>query len=502
MQSSTKDLFDSSVSSLRKRPMARRFANPLLLAAMLMLGPASVSASAWSCFQTGFVDPGVDLSGDEIQGMRVQGEDLLVDVRWSNASRPDGAFLLIDEAGETVGMWDAPRTANLEETRTLIGALSHVATKGFQYTLSLVEGDQVLLERELRVGVLCPDGEACRYVVRGGLHGTALTVSAAFGQALVEAREAGAEDVLEHVRVGHPELESEIPGLAWQMQRTRGGGTGVASPCVCEWLTLQQGESTPPSSPGQYSGNSGMNPTHRSILKPNGAGFLAAAQTVDGNIEVLANETWGKTTLGLELLCTKIVDKTARTFPTEWSPLSELEVDEPTLEICPMPCTPKIEHQVQVNGCTGGAAVGRFDQSASVVGSIEATLQLSTSGSPGTNTVSLFVDAAALDLQADNGRKARGAERINKLATDVLLAPGALSMIEAQGSLDVTASKLTTFEHTYAFGALMLEYIQKLSVDAASQACEGIPGALAFHLYLLDNGNNGGGVVIERWENP
>ncbi len=452
-------------------------------------------ARSQACFHTGFVDFGLGpTGGDEIYRLSAAGDDIVVDLRWSTAGSPDAALILSTPTGEVVDSWERVRHPGVEEKHTLFGALSRVAEKGFQYRLRLEDSDGVHADLALRVTVDCPAKELCRYGLRVGLDSSVVTVSRALGLALARAHDADSTDFLADVRAEHPELANEIPGLAWQMEQSR---SSAQVGCQCEWVSLESEVSTPPVDTGSYHRHPSFN-VHHSIQNPAGAGFRAGAQTRDGAIDIASGDTWGKATLGLQLLCTSIEDETEVTYGTEWQP-GEIEITERQIAACPLPCTPKIEHQAIVNGCASGLAAGRHGMTAMATATIDTTMWLDR-GAQAADI--LLTDAATVDLKAASGQTLRDQEGIFKWSRSLVSAAAVTAWLETSGSLDLMAYEASgSSAHTYAFGSLSLEYQMHLIADEDTQLCDDIPGAAVHSAYEDSTGTNGG-VVIERWENP
>ena len=469
------------------------FMFPVLLLLLAALSPVATRSQA--CFQAGYVDFGLGPIGDdEIYGLWVEGDDIVVELRWSTQAASAAVVMVLSNlAGDTVGSWKMVRNPGFEEKQRLTSALSQVAEQGFQYRLRLEDADGASYDQALRVTVDCPAKELCRYGLRVGLESSAIAVSEALGVALAEAAAADSTDLLADVRAEHPKLAREIPGLAWQMEQARSSSqTG----CACEWVTIEDEVSTPPTDTGSYRRHPQFD-VHYSIQNLPGPGLRVGAQTHDGRIEIPRADTWGRATLGLRLLCTRIASETTTTYGTEWGS-GELEVTEREVAFCPLPCTPMIEHEMVLDGCASGRAKGRDDLTASALASLETTLWLEQDDQDGDV---LLADAAVVDLAAAPGQSLSDREGISKLMRNAIRSPAVMTWLETSGSLDLQAhSTAGTLNRSYAFGSLAVEYQMHLTVDPAAQSCALPPAAV--HSTYRDDTGTGGGVVIEIWEKP
>ncbi len=463
----------------------RRLAGAALLL-LVLLSPEPAAALQDACFTTLPRDPGTGLSGDGIRRLEADREDLLVTVSWSDdPAGGDATWILATPSGTVAGSWEAPRQVGEITEQRLAGALARVAVLGFQYVLRLEDGETALAETRFRAIADCPDRDLCRYRLLRGLTGGPITVSERLWDALAEAREDDSPDLIGTVRELHSELAAEIPGLLWQMQESE---PMPGSGCSCRWLDVQ---SLMPQSATSLDAGDGIS---QEVFGDNsqGAGMLVAAQTIQDPIEITGDETWGRSLLGIQLLCTRFSGQVAGTrYPTSWPSLPELVLEQRRLESCPAPCMPTIEHEAQVQGCVEARAAGRHGRWANAHSKLDAWIEL--------GSISRVDGVAVAGVDVTDGETLRDAELFGEGSSASLEATGATAVAEAAASILIDADSQTQMLRSYAWGAASVRYKLWFGV---LESCEGAIPRHSSEIDRLEDSLHEGGVAIDRWEDP
>ncbi len=471
------------------RPSLRPAAGAVLLLLALLPWPALAEDEPTACFTTR-QNQGDSPIGDGLDQITVDGEDLWVAVQWGDdPSLPDAALVLATPSGTVTGAWPAPRSPGERTEQHLAGALGQTGVLGFQYVLRLEDAEGLRAQASLRAIVDCPQGELCRYRLVRGLKGGPITVSEAFWNALAEARDTGAPDLIGHVREHHPELAGEIPGFVWQMQISeeipeKAPGTD----CSCRWIDLQN---LVPQGTVSLEAGDGSPPTHVFGWNHAGAHLLSGLQTTGGEVELELGDTRGRSSFGIQLLCTRAEGEAVPTrYPTSWPSLPVLALGERRLQSCPAPCMPVIEHRAELLGCAEAKALSRAGLPARASSKIVASVGLRPLAAVG--------GGAIAEVGVADGERLRSREAFEEEYSGKLEAMGAIAGAEAEAALLVDADEPgTLFSYGYASAA-----VKYLLWFEASAGCPEVPDYGGGGLDLINNDQHEGGVAIDRWEDP
>ncbi len=453
-----------------------------LIALLFLLLPTPASANCMHLGVTpgelGDVDP-----GDGILRLASDREDLLVTAQWSSETLRQATFILSTQAGQEVMSWTVPRTPGATSEHRLTAALSVVANLGFQYQLSLASTDGTAPELTFRVAADCPPDGVCTYRLLPGLEG-GVTLSHALWTALDEARATDSSDLLADVRAQHPELAAEIPGFNWQLQTTE--PTPIAD-CRCRWLTIENLAPKKASIIGQQV----MSPPlqdYGSNLE--GAAFYGMLQGTEGAIAMTRNQLIGQSTLGLQLLCSRDQGESLARFPTSWPSLPELEVAQRQLQVCPAPCTPKIEYKSDVWSCAQAIAASRDGNRVQATAEVDAMLSFGSQA--------LVAKAVTVNVDVAAGEVVRDTDFIAEVSSLTVEAEGAQATLLTGGSQTIDVEAIGGNRTSYALTSVSSKY--RIRFDG-SGSCEGIPLGHT-EVNTLHDGTQEGGVTVEEWEDP